>query len=119
VSTVSHPQLALRYSRQSYLIAVRLGVLWLLSVELLLRGLLRVTVEAVWSLLLLLSDVKRVSNVSRTIRGIVHILTGIGLEETAAVVVVLQIVRCCRMSSQTFQVDSAVTDEKDLRGRMR
>jgi hypothetical protein len=44
---------------------------------------------------------------------------GIGLEETAAVAVVLQIVRCCRMSSQTFQVDSAVTDEKDLRDRMR
>lgn len=43
---------------------------------------------------------------------------GIGLEETAVVAVVLQIVRCCRKSSQTFQVDLAVTDEKDLIDRI-
>lgn len=116
--TLSHPQRGLRYSRQSYLIAVRLGVLWLLSIELLLRGLLRVAVEAVWSLLLLLSDVKRVSRLSQTTRDKDHIHTGIGLEETAVVAEVLQIVRCCRMSSQTFQVDSAMTDEMDLIDRM-
>lgn len=39
---------------------------------------------------------------------LVAAVVDIGLEETAVAAEVLQIVRCCRMSSRTFQVDSAI-----------